>query len=168
MNLPRQLKDMNVFADGESFIGECLAFTDAKLAMKLEEYRGGGMLGPVDLQMGLEKIEVTHKYGGEMPSLNRGFGAPTVDASQLRFAGGFQNDQTGGFDDLQIVVRGRHVEIDNGDHEIGGKSGSTYKTICSYYKKTRNGVVEFEIDMLAGVFIVFGVDRWAELRAITR
>lgn len=165
--LPRQLKDMNVFSESESFAGHCQTFTRPKLAMKLEEYRGGGMPGAVDLQLGIEKLEVTHKYGGDMPSLNRGFGAAQIDASQLRFAGAYQNDETGGYDDVQIVVRGRHVEIDPGDDEVGSKSGTTYKTSCTYYKQTRNGVVEFEIDMLGNVFSVYGVDRLAEVRRIT-
>lgn len=168
MNLPRTLRDMNVFGDGESFLGESLTFTRPKLAEKLEEYRGAGMPGPVDLAMGLEKLEATHKYGGDMPSLNKGFGETAIDANQLRFAGAYQNHATGAYDDVQIVVRGRHVEIDAGDDEVGSKSGTTYKTSCSYYKQTRNGVVEFEIDMIGGVFNVYGVDRMAEIRAITR
>tara|TARA_R110002167_G_scaffold12963_4_gene54858 strand:- start:7091 stop:7600 length:510 start_codon:yes stop_codon:yes gene_type:complete len=165
--LPRQLKDMNVFSESNSFAGQVQVFTRPKLAMKLEEYRAGGMPGAVDLQMGIEKLEVTHKYGGDMPELNRGFGAPRVDASQLRFAGAYQNDETGNYDDVQIIVRGRHVEIDAGDDEVGSKSGTTYKTTCSYYKQTRNGVVEFEIDMMGNVFNVYGVDRLAEVRRIT-
>lgn len=168
MNLPRQLKDMNVFGDGQSFLGEALTFTRPKLAMKLEEYRGGGMLGGVQIQMGLEALECTHKYGGDIPALGAGFGSNRLDESQLRFAGAYQNDATGGIDDVQIIVRGRHVEVDAGDDEIGSKSGTTYKTACVYYKQTRNGRVEFEIDMTAGVLIVDGVDRWAEIRAVTR
>lgn len=163
---PRNLIDMNVFGEADNFAGQCHSFTPPKLTMKTEEWRGGGMPGSVDLQLGLEKLEVTHKYGGDMPALNRGFGAATLDASQLRFAGAFRNDETGRHDDLQIIIRGRHVEMDQGDHEVGSKSGSTYKTACSYYKQTRNGVVEFEIDMIGGIFVVYGVDRWAEIRAI--
>lgn len=168
MNLPRQLKDMNVFGDGESFQGQCLVLTRPKLTMKLEEYRGGGMLGAVQLQMGLDPLELVHKYGGDMPALNRRFAAARIDDSQVRFAGAYQNDATGLYDDVQIIVRGRHVEVDRGDDEIGAKSGVTYKTALAYYKEMLNGRVQFEIDMLAGVLLVDGVDRWAEIRAITR
>ena len=64
------------------------------------------------------------------------------------------------------MVRGRHIEIDAGTDEVGAKSGTKYKTACTYYKQTRNGRVEFEIDMIAGTFLVDGVDRRAELRRI--
>lgn len=168
MKLPRQLKDMNVFNAANAFSGECTVFTRPKLAIKTEAYRGGGMLGEVQLDMGLEALEATAKFGGEIPELNRQFGANQIDAVQLRFAGAYQNDETGGYDDVQIIVRGRFTEIDSGDDEIGGKSGSSYKCACVYYKQSRNGRVEFEIDMLEGRFVVDGVDRWAELRAITR
>lgn len=168
MKLPRQLKDMNVFGAGQSFLGECTAFTRPKLTMKTEAHRGGGMLGEAKLNMGLEALEVTHKYGGDIPELNREFGASEIDASQVRFVGAYQNDESGAPDVVEITVRGRHEEIDAGDDEIGSKSGTTYKTACVYYKQTRNDVVEYEIDMLAGVFIVGGVDRWAEIRTAIR
>lgn len=164
MKLPRQLKDMNMFGASTTFRGQCTAFTRPKLALKTETHRGAGMLGEVKLNMGLEALEVTHKYGGDIPELNREFGANDADASQLRFVGAYQNDENASLDTVEIVIRGRHEEIDAGDDEIGSKSGTTYKTACVYYKQTRNGVVEFEIDMLAGVFIVGGVDRWAQIR----
>lgn len=169
MNLPRQLQDMNVFADGRPLTGQCQTFTRPKLVIKTEEYLGAGMGAPVKLHMGsLEGLEVTHKYGGEMPELNAGFGASRLDASALRFAGAYKNDATGGYDNVQITVRGRHNEIDPGDDQVGDKSGHSYKTDVVYYKQVRNGVVEFEIDVLDKKLIVNGVDRWAELRAITR
>lgn len=167
MSLPRQLIDFNVYNSGESFAGEAVSITRPKIAMKMEGYRAAGMLAEVQLQVGLEALEFVHKYGGEMPQLNKEFGAQTLDASQLRFAGAYQNQASGAVDNVQIVIRGRHVELDAGDDEIGSKSGATYKTACVYYKQTRNGRVEFEIDVVAGKFIVDGVDRWAQIRAVT-
>ncbi len=166
MQLPRQLKDMNVFNAANSFAGQATKFTRPKLVIKTEDYRGAGMLGTVKLDMGLEGLEVEHEYGGDMPELNREFGSTDIDGSQLRFAGAYQNDDTGRYDNVQIVVRGRHTEIDSGTDEVGAKSGTKYKTACTYYKQTRNGRVEFEIDLIAGTFIVDGRDRRAELRRI--
>ena len=45
MALPRKLKHLNLFLDGENWIGVAEEYTPAKLAMKLEAYRGGGMPG---------------------------------------------------------------------------------------------------------------------------
>ena len=35
-----------------------------------------------------------------------------------------------------------------------------------YYRRVVDGIVEIEIDMIAGVFIVDGFDRYAEIMAI--
>lgn len=169
MKTPRQLQDMNVFADGRPLSGQCQSFTRPKIVVKTEDYLGAGLGATVKLSMGsLEGLEATHKYGGEIPELNAGIGEARLDASQLRFVGAYLNEENGRYDAVEIIIRGRHSEGDHGDDEVGSKSGSTYKTDCVYYKQSRNGVVEFEIDVLNKVFIVNGRDRWAELRRITR
>lgn len=168
MNLPRQLKDMNVFQEGASFVGQSKSLTRPKLALATEDYRGGGMGGPVKLDLGLQALEAEHTYGGAIPEILRRFGEPRVGGVGLRFALAYQNDATGLYDDVQITLRGRHEEIDFGSDEVGSASEFKVKTTCSYYKETRNGVVELEIDLLAQIFLVGGVDRWAELRRITR
>lgn len=166
MNLARKLKDMVVHGDGQSFIGECKTFTRPPLEMEGEDWRGGGMIAPVKLFTGLQALEVEHEYGGEIPALNRGFAAHQVDASQLRFTGAYQNAATGAYDHVEITVRGRTFAIDAGGDEVGGDTAVTYKTACVYYKQVRNGAVEFEIDVMNKVFVVYGVDRMAEERRI--
>jgi len=37
--------------------------------------------------------------------------------------------------------------------------------VCSYYKLTAAGQDLYEIDMVAGTYIVGGIDRYAEIRA---
>lgn len=167
MKMPRQLKDMNVFNATDTFAGQCKSFTRPKIAMKTETWRGGGMLAEVQLDMGLEALEAESEFGGIMPELDREFGAAELDASQLRFAGAYQNDETGGYDNVQVIIRGRHTERDAGGDSVGEKSSAKYKHACVYYKETINGRTAFEIDVLAGKYIVDGVDRWAAVRAIT-
>lgn len=166
MNLPRKLKDMVVHGNGESFMGECKTFTRPPLEMQGEDWKGGGMIAPVKLFNGLGALEVEHTYGGEIPALNATFAERAIDATQLRFTGSYQNEGTGAYDHVEITVRGRTYGIDAGGDEVGGDTEVTYKTSCVYYKQVRNGRVEFEIDVLNKVFIVAGVDRMAEERAI--
>lgn len=168
MNLPRQLKDMNVFQDGPGFAGECKTFTRPKLAIATEDYRGGGMGGPVKLDLGLQALEAEHAYGGMIPAIRRRFGETRIDGVGLRFAAAYQNDATGAWDDVQINLRGRHEELDPGSDEVGSATEFKVKTACTYYKETINGVIELEVDFLAQIFRVGGIDRWAELRRITR
>ena len=166
MNIPRKLKDFVVHGEGESFIGEAKTFTRPPLEMEGEDWRGSGIIAPIKLFNGLQALEVEHSYGGEIPALNRSFAAPALDASQLRFTGAYQHGVSQAYEHVEVTVRGRTYAIDPGADEIGGDSEATYKTTCVYYKQVRNGVVEYEIDILNKVFLVGGVDRMAEERRI--
>lgn len=85
MGFPSKLKDMNFFEDGTSFKGQIPEITLPKLTMKLEDYRAGGMLGPVPIDFGLEKIELEFKAGGLVRELFRNFGATSLSSNLNRF-----------------------------------------------------------------------------------
>lgn len=164
MALPRKLKNFNVFGDGESFLGQVNEVKLPTLTRSMEDYRGGGMSGPVKIDNGQEAIEIEHKYGGFMRSILRQYGTTRHDGAQLRFAGAYQRDDTGAVDAVEVVVRGRHSEIDPGTAKAGDDTEFAVKTACSYYKLTINGVIEIEMDLVNMIEIVGGVDRLAEQR----
>lgn len=165
MGLPRKLKNMMLFNAGVAYLGEVGAFTQPKLGRKFEEWRGGGMDGPVKIDMGSEALEAEWSCGGPMRDVLRQYGATGVADVQLRFVGAYQNDDSGEVDAIEIVVRGRHEEIDMGEAKPGEGGEFKVKTAIAYYKLTWNGVTEIEIDQLGMVFIVGGVDRMAEIRS---
>lgn len=158
MALPRTLKNFNVFVDGVSFMGVATEVALPKLARKQEDYRGGGMNGPVGIDLGVEKLEIEHTYGGLVREMFKSFGISKIDGVLLRFAGAYQREDTGDTDAIEIVVRGRHKELDFGNAKIADKSTTKVKTVCSYYKLTVNGEVIIEFDALAMIFVVGGTD----------
>lgn len=105
MALPRILKHFNVFADGNSHAGEVEEITLPKLTRKLEEYRAGGMNGPIDVDLGNEKLELETTYGGLMRDILKQYGTTTVDGALVRFAGAYQSEDTGAVDAVEITVR---------------------------------------------------------------
>jgi len=165
MGLPRKLKNLMLFNAGLVYLGEIVSFTMPKLTRKFEDYRGGGMDGPVKIDMGGEPLEAEWSCGGPMRDVLRQYGATSVGGVQLRFVGTFQNDDTGDVDTIEIVLRGRHEEIDMGEAKPGEGGEFKVKTAIAYYKLTWNGATEIEIDQLGMIFIVGGVDRLAEIRA---
>lgn len=165
MALPRKLKHFNVFYNGEEFFGEATEITLPKLTTKVEEYRGGGMIGPVDIDLGLEKIELEHSYGGLMYQIFKDFGIAKVDGVMLRFSGSYQRDDTAAVDAVEVVVRGRHQEIDPGSAKAGDDTEFKIKSSISYYKLEVNGKPLIEIDQVNFIFTVDGVDRLVEHRA---
>ena len=158
MALPRKLKNLNVFQNGTSFLGEVKTVTLPTLSRTMEDWRGGGMDGAVGVDLGQEPIELEHTYGGFMLPILRQYGAVGVGTVGLRFAGAYQRDDTGAVDAVEIVIRGRHSEIEPGEATGGEDTEFNVTTRCAYYALRVNGVVEIEIDLLNMIFIVDGVD----------
>ncbi|MFC0669473.1 phage major tail tube protein [Azotobacter chroococcum] len=166
MALPRKLKNLNLFNDGNSYLGVSRSCTLPPLARKMESYRGGGMGGPVKVDLGLsdDGLQFEWTLGGLDLTVLRQFGTTRADGVLLRFAGSYQQDDTGEVMAVEIVVRGRHEEINLGDAEAGEDTEVSIVTTCSYYKLIVNGNTEIEIDLLNMVEIVNGVDLMAEHR----
>lgn len=166
MALPKKLKMMNLFNEGESYLGQTGEVTLPKLGRKFEDWRGGGMNGNIKWDAGLadDINELSWKLGGINLQVIRQFGAATVGAIGLRFAGSYQRDDTGETLPVEVVVRGRHEEIDFGSAKAGDDTEKSIKTIWSYYKLTVAGKVEVEIDIPGMVEKVNGVDLLAEHR----
>lgn len=165
MGLAAKLKNMNIFREGASYLGIATEATLPKLSRKFEGFRAAGMDGEIDIDMGMEKLEFEWTLGGIVADAIGGFGALTHDAELLRFAGAYQSDDSGQVIPVEIVVRGRHQEIDMGNAKPGGDTEHKYKTSCSYYKLIVNGREIVEIDVPNMVFRVNGVDRLADQRA---
>lgn len=166
MALPKKLKHLNLFNDGTSFVGETGSVTLPKLSRKLEAWRGGGMDGSVkaDLGLGDDGTQMEWTLGGLALLALRQFGAVKADAVMLRFAGSFQRDDTAEVSAVEVVVRGRHEEIDMGESKPGEDTEHKITTTCSYYKLTVDGEVIIEIDLLGFIFIVDGEDLLAAHR----
>ena len=164
MALPRKLKNFNFSVDGTSYLGETVEVTQPKLALKLEAYRAGGMQGEVDVNQGIEKLELEFKMGGHEPNLIALFGG-SISGNLFRFQGAYQRDDTDEVDAVEIVCRGRLSEIDEGSSKAGDDTEHSYKASLTYYKKVVNGKDIVEIDMLNQIFMVDGKDRLAEIRA---
>lgn len=166
MGLPRKLKNLNTYVDGEGFLGTVSEFEEPKLAIATEEWRGGGMLGPVMLDKGLEAMEGTITMGGHVAQLIRKFGAIRADAVRVRFVGAYQSDNGSSPEAVEVYMGGRFTEIDLGKAKAGDDTEQKYKVPLVYYRRVVDGRTEIEIDMLRGIFLVDGVDRYAEIMAI--
>jgi len=164
MALPSKLKNFNLFNNGNNYLGLVSEITLPKLSRKVEEWRGGGMDTSVEVDVGGEIITLEWTAGGLLQSALAQFGATTADAVPLRFSGAYQRADDGTVDAVDVIVRGVHKEIDFGTAKPGDATAHKYTTTCSYYRLDINGTTVIEIDALAMVFSVNGVDRLAEQR----
>ncbi len=160
MAMPRKLKNMNLFNDGTNYMGVCKSVTLPALGRKMESYRGGGMNGSVkaDLGFGDDGLQLEWTLGGMDLTVLKQFGAVKADGVMLRFAGAYQQDDTGEVSAVEIVVRGRHETIEMGDAAPGEDTEHSITTTCSYYKLTVDGEEVIEIDLINFIEKVGGVD----------
>lgn len=164
MALPSKLKNFNLFGDGNVWRALIDSVTLPKLTRKVEEWRGGGMHGPIEVDLGLEKLEMSFKAGGFLLDGYRAFGGTTHNANNWRFAGAYQDDSTGAVTPVEIVVSGRVREIDPGDAKAGDNTEHTHTISVSYYKLVVAGSDVIEIDMPGLVFKVGGSDTLGDIR----
>lgn len=166
MGLPRLLQNMNAYANGTSYLGVIGEFEQPKLALKMDDWRGGGMPGPVKIDQGLDALEATLTFGGHELMLVREFGTPAVNGTRLRLVCAYQANDGSAAQAVHIFIGGRFSEIDFGKDKPGDATEHKYKAAISYYRREVDGVVEIEIDMVNGIFVVGGIDRYAEIMSI--
>lgn len=164
MALPSKLKGFNLFHNGENFAGKIAEVTLPKLTRKMEDYQGGGMSGPVKVDFGQEGIQMEWTGGGFLKPVLQQYGALKHDAVLLRFAGGYQAEDSERYDAIEVVVRGRHMEIDPGTAKAKEDTAFKVTTVASYYKLSVNGETIIEIDFVNMIENMNGTDLMQALR----
>ncbi len=166
MGLPRTLKNCNAFIDGVGHLGEIGEFEEPKLALETEDWRGGGMIGKIKIDKGLDGMEATLTMGGHVVQLFRKFGTTDAGGVRVRLVGAYQADDGSAAQAVEIYIGGRFSQIDPGKSKPGDMTEQKYTVPLIYYRRVVDGADEIEIDMLSGLFIVDGVDRYAEIMSI--
>ncbi|RFA31325.1 phage major tail tube protein [Alkalilimnicola ehrlichii] len=164
MALPKKLKNFNLFGDGNNWQGQIAEVVLPTLSRKVEEWSGGGMDGTVEIDLGQEKIEMEWTAGGLIAEIFDGYGPVDLDGAMLRFAGAYVRDDTDETVAVELVVRGRHREIEMGTAKNGEDNEIKVVTSCSYYKLSIDGDTIVEIDVPGYVFNVRGEDMLAAKR----
>lgn len=161
--LPRVLKNFTAYVDGRGYIGRIETCKLPELAINTAEYRGGGMDAPVELDMGMQKMEVQlvlAEYDPEVIKLYGLFGAdvPVV----LRGAIQRQGEAS-----VPVIIRtvGGVKQISRGDWKTGENSQMTVTVNCNIYQEVINGETVVDIDVLNFVRIIGGIDQLADVRA---
>lgn len=164
MALPSKLKNFNLFNDAKSYLGQVPELTLPKLGRQMEEYRAGGMNGPVKIDLGQAALEAEVTLGGLVTQVFQQYASTRVDGMLLRFAGAYQEDTTSIVSAVEVVMRGRIEEIDSGNAKVGENSDMKVKLTLSYYKLTIDGAEIIELDLTNMVERVNGIDMLAEQR----
>lgn len=158
------LKNCNLFVDGRGYAGNVDELNPPKLVIKTEEYRAGGMDAPMDLDMGLEKLEADFsliQYSADVLAL---FGLRAGSTVPLIFRGALQS-YDGTVTPVIHTMQGKIKEMDSGTMKPGEKPTLKVTMSLTYYRLQHGTRVVQEIDVPNMVHLVDGVDRLAAQRA---
>lgn len=162
--IPQVLYNTNLFVDGISFAGDVPSLSLPKLVVKMDEYRGGGMAGPIEMDVGLEKMEASFTTNGVRREAMKFFGLADQTAFNGVYRGSFKG-QKGQTTAVVATLRGTLKELDPGDWKAGDKAEFKYSIAVSYYKLEIAGRLIYEIDMVASIRVIDGVDQLASMRS---
>ena len=160
--IPKVLKNFNLFVDGVGYAGLVEELTLPKLALKLEDYRNGGMDAPTDLDMGMEKLECDFTLSEYEPDV-MGFFGLTEDAQvQLVFRGGLDGEN--GVTPVVVNVTGAWKDLDMGSWKAGEKTPLKVSISLRYYKLKIDGNALVEVDVLNMKRVINGNDQLKDMR----
>ena len=88
--IPEVLSNCAGFIDGVSFAGEVPTLTLPKLTKKTDDYQGGGMSAPIEMGMGLEKLEAAFTTNGVRRESLKYFGLADQTACNAVFRAAYK------------------------------------------------------------------------------
>jgi P2 family phage contractile tail tube protein len=121
------------------------------------------MVAPVEIDMGLEKMEASVTFAEYDPDLFALFGLADGSSTAMTIRGFIAE----GGDSLERLVslRGLVKELDSGSWKAGEKGSLKMTMAVRYYKDTIGGREIAEVDVENMVRRIDGVDQLAEIRS---
>lgn len=155
------LKNFNLYIDGRSYAGNADEVQLPALNIVGEDYRAGGMDAPVELDMGMEKLEATFTLSKFDADVDKLFASPGY--INLTFRGAVES-LDGVVKAAVVKLRGKIHGIETGAATAGAKAAKTYRVPLVAYSYELDGVAIHDIDVLNMKRIIGGVDRLAAQR----
>ena len=160
--LPKILKNFNLFVDGRGYAGRVDEITLPKLTIKTEEFQGAGMSAPVEIDLGMEKLEMEMTFSEYDPELFKLFGL--TNGSEVAFTIRGALEGNGSTTPVVVNVRGYFKELDFDSWTPAEKATLKCSVACNYYKLAIDGVELVEIDPINMIRNVNGSDQLSKLR----
>lgn len=157
-------KNINLFVDGRGQAGQLIEFNPPKLTLVTEDFRAGGMDVPVELTMGMERLEASFSliaYDRDTLAL---FGVTEGQFVQF-IAREALESFNGTVTPVVHTMRGKIRAIDPGTSKPGEQPALNVELALVYYKMQHGDTTVWEIDAENMVRVMNGVDAMASQRA---
>jgi P2 family phage contractile tail tube protein len=153
------LKNFTLFLGATGYAGNIDELQLPNLALKTEEYRAGGMDAPVEIDMGMEKLEVSGTLSKIDSEIMKAFGT----SAELTARGALQS-LGGAVEAVEVRMTGLFKSLEHGAWQPGSKATLKFTGSLTYYKYTQAGAVIHEIDIQNFKRVINGTDQLATQR----
>lgn len=157
--------NLNLFVDGHNMAGKVDEFNAPAMGLLAEEFRGGGMDAPLDIEMGMEKLAASFSLMSYERRVLAMFGV-AVGQTVLFTVRELLTSADGVKTGVIHTMRGKILKMDPGTSKPGQLAPLKFELTLSYYKLQHGATVTHEIDVVNMVRIVNGVDQLKADRAI--
>ena len=162
-NMPRYiLRDCTIFAARVSKIGQASEITLPVPTEKVEELRNAGMVMPIDIPMGYEKMESSFKLTGFDPQTIKLFGLAVGVEREFMVTGALAHED-GTIVNATAYIRGRLIKNDHGPWKTGEIGENEHSITLRYYRLEVGG--ETLIEATPFDVSIGGVSQTAAIRA---
>lgn len=153
------LRKFVVFVDGFGKLGDCEAATLPTLTLRTEEFRGGGMDTPIEVDLGTERLEFSFTMTSIDEQVIEQWGLFPGQQKAFTLRGSLVNHINGESSRVVANMRGIIKEIDFGEFSAGDKATVDFTVMLDYYKLTKGERVMIELDVENVRRIVGGIDQ---------
>ena len=153
-----------LWADGKGLVGMADEFNQPELSLQTEEYRAGGMDAPIDITTGMDKLKADFTLNSHSKDVLSLFGIKNGANTQFTVRETLES-QDGTTKAVIHNMTGKVVKIAPGASKAGEPAKDKYDLSLTYYKKTIDGTVVHEIDVINMVRIINGDDILADVRS---
>ena len=161
--LPQILRTMNLYVDGQGYAGSVEEIVLPKLTIKTEEYRAGGLDAPIEVDMGMEKLEAEFTLQNYDPTLLRHWGLSSGNRVNITLRGAM--DEGDHVASVMVNLHGSWKALEMGTWKAGEKSALKVQLAATFYQLTVDGTVVIQIDVPNMIRLVQGQDLLSDVRA---
>lgn len=164
MAIPRILKNFGASVNGRGFQGRVDECELPDVSLKLEEYRGGGMDAPTDIDMGQEKMGAKLTITDPDAPLLKLVGTANNNSARVILRGAFVRDSDNSVTAVVAEIGGRFNKVSMGKWKAGDKNAQEFEVGVNFYSLTIDGEEIFYIDVENMIRRIGGEDQLAAIR----
>ncbi|SHO57782.1 phage major tail tube protein [Vibrio quintilis] len=159
--LPQVIRGMSLFVgsgnDARGYAGVIEEVTPPKMTIKTEEFRAGGMDAPLEIDLGMNKLECSFTIANYDPTLFKAYGLVPGEMVTCTLKGAIEEDGT--TVPVEMTMTGSWKEVDFGSWKSGQKVQLKVAIALKNYKLQINGEEQLFIDVQGMIRRVKGTDK---------